>query len=94
MFTVLRYRVEHPELRSKELAEQLTTMLGKDVSEANARVLVHRAREKFTNLLIEGIMPSLNERTLDSLEEELIDLNLFTYCRDVLEKLRKAGGSV
>lgn len=88
-FTVLRYRVDHPQLNSSQLANDLTEKLGKPVSAANARVLIHRAREKFTNLLIDEIMPTLKEPTLDYLEEELIDLNLIAYCRDSLQQLRQ-----
>lgn len=89
-YTVLRFRVDHPQLGSSELADELTRKLEKPISAANARVLIHRAREKFTNLLIDEIMPSLKEPTLDCLEEELIELELIGYCREALEK-RRAG---
>ena len=89
LFTVLRYRVDHPELSSSELASRLTDKLGRPISPANARVLTHRAREKFTKHLIDEVLPSLTEPTLECLEEELIELDLIVYCRDALQQMRQ-----
>lgn len=88
-FTVLRVRVDCPTLDSTQLAQELARKLSKGVSPSNARVLIHRAREQFANLLIDEIMPSLKEPSLDSLEEELIELNLMAYCRDALHRRRR-----
>ncbi len=92
-FRVLRCRVDHPQASSSELAELLTDQLGKPVSAANARVLIHRAREKFANLLLDEISPSLDDPTPDRLEEELIDLGLIEYCRAVLEERRRESAN-
>jgi hypothetical protein len=54
-------------------------------------VLIHRAREQFADLLLDEIMPSLERPTLDTLEEELIDLDLIEYCRGALDQRRQAG---
>ena len=89
-FTVLRYRVDHAELKSPELAIGLTKTLGKPISSANARVLIHRARDKFANLLLDEIIPSLRDGSWDELEEELIDLRLVEYCSDALRQRREA----
>jgi len=90
-YTVLRFRADHPEVRSAQLADHLTTLLKKPVSAAGARQLLHRAREKFSNLLVEEVMQTLEQPTVDRLEQELMDLNLLQYCRPALERLRQGS---
>jgi RNA polymerase sigma-70 factor (ECF subfamily) len=86
--TVLRYRVDHPELHSPELAAGLTERLGKPVNAGAARVLLHRARDAFAELLLEEVIQSLADDSLDAAEEELIELDLLEYCRPALERRR------
>lgn len=86
--SVLRYRVEHPELRSPELAAGLSAQLGKEINAGAVRVLVHRARELFGELLLDDVTESLASGSLDDAEQELIDLELHEYCRPALEKRR------
>jgi RNA polymerase sigma factor (sigma-70 family) len=86
--TVLRYRVDHPELRSPELAAGLTERLGKPVNAGAARVLLHRARDAFAELLLEEVIQSLADDSLDAAEEELIELDLLEYCRPALDRRR------
>jgi len=81
---VLRYRVDHPDLRSPELAAGLAGQLGREISPANVRVMLHRARERFANLLLDEVEQSLDAPGRDELEAELIDLQLIEYCRPVL----------
>ena len=71
-YTVLKSRSENPQLRSPELAELVSDLLGKEVSSGNMRVLVHRARERFAEILI--------------------DLNLWQYCKPLLQSDDKEGG--
>jgi RNA polymerase sigma factor (sigma-70 family) len=87
-YTALRYRVDHPELRSPELAAGLTELLGKPINAGAARVLLHRAREEFADLLLAEVADSLADSSLDAAEEELIELNLLEYCRPALERRR------
>jgi RNA polymerase sigma-70 factor (ECF subfamily) len=87
-YTVLRYRVDHPDLHSADLAEGLSEKLGKIVNAGAARVLLHRAREAFAELLLEQVVESLADNSLDAAEEELIELNLLEYCRPALERRR------
>jgi RNA polymerase sigma-70 factor (ECF subfamily) len=87
-FTVLRHRVDHPDLRSPELAEGLAVKLGKPMTAGNLRVLLHRAREQFGELLLDEVLNSLADNSLNQLEEELIELELLEYCRPALEKRR------
>lgn len=83
-FTVLQTRAHNPELRSPELAELVSQKTGREVSQANVRVLVHRARERFAEILIELVRESLATPDDESLEHELIDLNLWSYCKPLL----------
>jgi RNA polymerase sigma factor (sigma-70 family) len=87
-YTALRFRVDHPELRSPELAAGLTEKLGKPINAGAVRVLLHRAREEFGDLLLAEVSESLTDDSLEAAEEELIELNLLEYCRPALERRR------
>jgi RNA polymerase sigma-70 factor (ECF subfamily) len=86
--TVLRFRVEHPDLPSALLAERLSARLGKSLSAAATRQALYRAREKFSDLLLGEVAQTLEEPTPDRLAEELMELGLLEYCRPALERLR------
>jgi RNA polymerase sigma-70 factor (ECF subfamily) len=86
--TVLRYRVDHPDLRSPELAAGLSEQLGKPINAGAVRVLLHRAREAFAEILLDEVSESLAEGSLDEAEQELIDLDLLEYCRPALDRRR------
>lgn len=86
MHTAMRLRVDQPDLRSPELAEALSKELGREISAANVRVILHRSREKFAELLLAEVIQSLDEPTSNDLEEELGELQLLDYCRPALEK--------
>lgn len=80
--TVLRLRAENPDLPSATLGDRLGGVLGKPVSADAARQTLHRAREKFTALLIDEVRQSLGEAADDvRVEEELAELNLLRYCQ-------------
>jgi len=87
---VLRFRADHPELRSHEMAEQLSGQLGRPLTAAGVRKTLERARDRFADLLLDEIAQALTNPTPDQLEEELIDLNLLEHCRPALE--RRRGG--
>jgi RNA polymerase sigma factor (sigma-70 family) len=86
LHTVLRYRAEHLETRSAQMAEHLSGSLGKPVSADWVRQVLHRARDKFADLLLGEVEQSLQEPTAERLEEELIDLGLLTYCQPALQR--------
>jgi RNA polymerase sigma-70 factor (ECF subfamily) len=88
---VLRFRVEHPELRSAEMAEGLGAPLGRPVTAVWVRQTLHRARDKFADLLVHEVLQTLRSPTADQLEEELIDLGLLEYCRPAVDRLRRAS---
>ncbi len=86
--TVLRYRVDHPDAPSTELATGLSEKLGKPINAGAVRVILHRAREAFAEFLLEEVAQSLADGSLDETEQELIDLDLLEYCRPALERRR------
>lgn len=83
-YTVLRFRVDHPDLRSPELAAGLSRELEREISAANVRVILHRSRERFGHLLLSHVSQSLGHSGHDALEQELIELRLLDYCRPAL----------
>jgi len=86
LYTVLRYRTDHPDVRSPQMAEQLAERLGKTVTGEWVRKRLHLAREKFTDLLVEEVARSVEDPTLPEIEHELVDLELLDYCRAALER--------
>jgi predicted TPR repeat methyltransferase len=85
-YTVLKLRSENGNARSAELAELATSRVGKEITAANVRVLVHRARERFAELLTQTVKDSLDNPSPEELEHELIDLNLWQYCKPILQQ--------
>jgi RNA polymerase sigma-70 factor (ECF subfamily) len=83
---VLRFRADHPELRSPQLAEKLAAQLGRPFTAASFRQVLHRAREKFADHLLDGVTHSLEYPGPDQLLEELGELGLLEYCRPALER--------
>jgi RNA polymerase sigma-70 factor (ECF subfamily) len=91
LYAALRLRASRPELSSPQLSAALTEQLGKPVTPEAARQLVHRARTRFADFLIDEVAHSLESPSADDLAEELRDLNLLTYCRPALERYRGGG---
>jgi RNA polymerase sigma-70 factor (ECF subfamily) len=90
-YTVLRFRAEHLEQRSAQMAEQLSAVLKKEVSAAWVRQTLHRARDKFADALIEEVAQTLDHPSDDELVQELIDLQLLDYCKPALDRYRQKG---
>lgn len=84
LYAILRLRLDHPDLRSPELAERVSQSLGREVTAANVRVMLHRARERFASLLLDHVAQSLENPAREELERELIELKLLDYCRPAL----------
>jgi RNA polymerase sigma-70 factor (ECF subfamily) len=87
--SVLRLRTDQPLLTSEALAEQLGARRGKSYSVHAVRQALHRAREKFTDLLLDEVAQSLEDPSADALEQELLDLGLLDYCRGALQRRRQ-----
>jgi DNA-directed RNA polymerase specialized sigma24 family protein len=86
LYDVLRYRADHPEVRSPQLAEHLTAERGRAFTPAGVRQILHRARERFAVLLLDEVRQSLDCPDPQQLEQELLELGLFEYCRPALAK--------
>lgn len=87
---ILRFRVDHPELNSPQMAERLSARLGKPVGAVWVRQCLHQARERFINFLLDEVIASLRDPTPEEIELELGELGLLEYCRAALE--RRRGG--
>jgi len=85
-YAVLRFRAEHPEMRSPQMAVQLAAQLGRPFTGSGVRQTLHRAREKFADLLVDEVIHSLENPTAEQLEEELVELGLLDHCRPALER--------
>jgi RNA polymerase sigma-70 factor (ECF subfamily) len=85
-YAVLRFRADHPEMRSPQMAEQLGVQRGRPFTAAGVRQILHRAREKFAGLLLDEVIHSLDYPTAEQLEQELAELGLLDYCRAALEQ--------
>jgi RNA polymerase sigma factor (sigma-70 family) len=88
MHTVLYLRANNPKMRSPRMAEELTVRLGKPVTAEWVRTWLHKARERFAELLLLEVAASLREPTPDSVVQELIDLQLFEYCKIAVDRWR------
>jgi RNA polymerase sigma-70 factor (ECF subfamily) len=85
--TILRLRVDHPELTSEDYSQRLSATLGRPVSPGAFRQALQRARRVYAHHLIEEVGASLDDPTLQAIEEELAELQLLEHCRPYL-KLR------
>jgi RNA polymerase sigma-70 factor (ECF subfamily) len=80
-YTVLRTRAEAPELRSPMLAQKLSEKLNKPFTPDNVRQTLHRARNKFADLLREEIGRTIQTDDPLAIEDELRELGLLAYCQ-------------
>jgi RNA polymerase sigma-70 factor (ECF subfamily) len=85
-YTVLRWRTEHPKQPVAQLARQLNAREGRPFTEGHVRQILRRAREKFADFLLEEVSHSLENAEPERLEQELIDLGLFSYCQPALDR--------
>jgi RNA polymerase sigma-70 factor (ECF subfamily) len=90
----LLFHVENPEATSPQMAEQLTAQVSRPFTAAHVRVTLHRAREKFAQLLLDEVAHSLGACTDAELVEELRILRLLKLCAPALERRqRRLSGS-
>ncbi len=85
-YSVLRFRADHPDMPSTQMAEQLSGPLGKALTPAGVRKTLERARDRFADLLLDEIAQALDQAGRQQLEEELVDLGLLEYCKFALER--------
>ncbi len=86
LHAVLKARVDEPDLDSAGLAERLSARLGKQVDAGWVRVNLHRARDRFVNLLVDEVAGTLADPSREGLVAELIELDLYERCRPALER--------
>jgi len=89
LYTVLRFRAENGSLSSTEMAQQLGERLGKPLTAPGVRQTLHRAREKFAELLVAEVIESLEAPSAEQLHDELSELGLLEYCKPALVKQGK-----
>jgi RNA polymerase sigma-70 factor (ECF subfamily) len=85
LYSVLRFRADHPEVHAPEMAERLTAQLGRPFTAGGVRQIVYRARRKFAEFLVGEVAQSL-ENPKAELADELVELGLLDYCRPALER--------
>ncbi len=85
--SVLRAKIDHPGKNSGELAAIVNGRTRHEISEGNYRVMLHRAREKFAEVLVEQVAHTLQDPTPAELEQELAELQLLEFCQDAIGKV-------
>ena len=83
---VLRCRVTHPEAPSAKLAELLAADLGRPVGADWVRKSLQRARDLFSDYLLDEVEAYLDRPSAAELEGELNELGLREYCRPALAR--------
>ena len=91
---VLRLRVEQPEVRSPQLADQLSARLARPVNAGWVRTNLHRARDLFVDSLVREVVQSLENPSLERLEAELDELGLLETLPFGLEAVRAKSVNV
>jgi RNA polymerase sigma-70 factor (ECF subfamily) len=86
LHTVLRFRADHPDMPSPLMAEELSARLGRPLTAVGVRQTLHRAREKFADLLLDEVIHSLESPEAVQVQAELAELGLLDYCRPALEQ--------
>ena len=86
VYDVLRFRTDHPGLRSHEMAGPLGERLGRTVSADWVRQAIHRARERFGEVLLAEVADTLNDPDADALADELAEVELLKYCQAALDR--------
>jgi RNA polymerase sigma-70 factor (ECF subfamily) len=84
--TFLQYRTQNPKTSSSAMAEEFSRRQGKPLTSAGVRQTLHRARERFGELLIEEVARSLQTQDKAAVEGELAELGLLAYCQDAVQK--------
>lgn len=85
-FTTLRIRVKQPKLSSSELAEEVGRQCGRARSDAAIRKVLERSRKLFSDLLLAEVAEGLESPSRETVEQELIDVGLYDWCRAALDR--------
>jgi RNA polymerase sigma-70 factor (ECF subfamily) len=79
-YDVLRLKSEDPARTSEWLADELARRHGRPITAAGARQTLHRAREKFAELLRAVVAASIPTDDPAEVDAELAELGLLVYC--------------
>jgi len=88
-FTVLRYRADHPDLRSPQMAEEFELAPAEEAQFFVGPAIAASGPRKVRRFAARGSRSILRITELSRLEQELIDLQLWEYCRPALERQKK-----
>jgi RNA polymerase sigma-70 factor (ECF subfamily) len=80
-YEALRMRADDPTQNSGAIAEALARRHGREFTAAGVRQVLHRARERFTEMLRREVGESLPSDDPAEVDEELAALGLLVYCR-------------
>lgn len=83
-YSALRLRSSFPDLDSTTLAQKLSEMAGREINAAAFRQQLKRGRVRFAEYVVEEIAQGLEVACVENLQQELIDVGLYEYIRDVL----------
>lgn len=81
-YTVLRYRAQNPDSRSAEMSVALSEIVGEAVTADWVRQKIHRARQKFAEILIAEVRNSMQLKDEELVQQELAELGLKKYSHD------------
>jgi RNA polymerase sigma-70 factor (ECF subfamily) len=84
LHTVLRFRADHPDVKSARVADALAPRLGRAIDAGWVRKRLHQARELFADAVVAEVALTVEPVTAEAVAEELLDLGLMDYCRDAL----------
>jgi DNA-directed RNA polymerase specialized sigma24 family protein len=90
LHTVLRFRADHPDVRSPQMAEALAPVLGRTVDAGWVRKRLHQARELFADVIVGEMVRTVDPATPEAVADELQELGLLDYCRDALGRMDEA----
>jgi DNA-directed RNA polymerase specialized sigma24 family protein len=83
-YLVLRLAVDHPDEGSEALAAHAGALSGQRLQPDAFRKQLSRARRKFAKLLVNEVARTLALPTRAAIDEELAELGLMEYVRDIL----------
>jgi RNA polymerase sigma-70 factor (ECF subfamily) len=82
LFVVLNHRAEFPGQSSAEMADASSVLLKRDqVTEVWVRQTLHRARQRFSELLRSEVRRTLGSVDSELVDDELAELGLLKYCK-------------
>ena len=83
----------YPRRTAEWIAGELGRRHGRPVTAAGARQLLHRARERFSDLLRQEVARSLRTDDPDEVRAELAELGLLIYCAEPAARSPRPGGA-